>query len=96
MVFPLLTPMEYRVTIITLASSVLFSCRAKLEEASERMERVVTAFEGESCRPSPKTIERVLLRGGVSPALKHAVESGQISTRRRAARDLRPVPYPQL
>ena len=60
------------------------------------MERVLTAVEAESSRPSPKTIERVLQRGGVSPAFKHALESGQISTRRRAARDLRPVPYPQL
>ena len=60
------------------------------------MERVVSAVEGECSRPSPKTIERVLLRGGMSPAFKHALESGQISTRRRAARDLRPIPYMQL
>ena len=72
--------------------------RAKLEEALQRMDRVMAAFESASNLPSPKTAERVLLRraslgqGGISPAFRHALESRHISTRRMIARDLRSVP----
>ena len=73
--------------------------RAKLEEALQRMDRVMAAFVQASQLPSPKTAERVLLRrasssqAGMSPAFRLALESGQISTRRRIARDLGAVPY---
>jgi hypothetical protein len=62
------------------------------------MDRVMVAFESASNLPSPKTAERVLLRrassgrGGMSPAFRHALESKQISTRRRIARDLNSDP----
>ena len=82
--------------------SRLFDRSAKLEEALQRMKRVVSAVEKECSRPSPMTIERVLSERSlgnsvydISPAFKQALDSGKISTRRRAARDLKPIPYTQ-
>lgn len=60
---------------------------------------MVAAVESDSNRSPPGTVERVLLDGrhaslsyDASPAVKKAVESGQISTRRRVATDIKSFP----
>ena len=80
-------------------------CRARLDEALERLQRVIEAVAGEARRGPPCTVERAL-RGSVprapagtageqpSPQLELAVGSGRIATRRRAAKDLgQPLPF---
>ena len=81
-------------------------CRARLDEALERLQRVIEAVAGEARRGPPCTVERAL-RGSVlrapaatagehpSPKLELAMGSGRIATRRRAAKDLgQPLPFP--
>jgi hypothetical protein len=89
--------------------------RARLEDAADRMQRVVAAVAAERARPPPNTVERAVLGratpegagpaglpdgvdadGTMSPSLRHALESGQISTRRRGGRDSRPLPFATL
>lgn len=78
--------------------------RARLEEALGRLQRVTEAVEGEARRGPPCTVERAprgsVLRpaagaagGQPSPKLGRAVESGRIATRRRAAKDVQPLPF---
>ncbi|PRW59233.1 hypothetical protein C2E21_2304 [Chlorella sorokiniana] len=92
------------------AANRMPALRARLEAATDRLQRVVSAVAADINRPPPNTVEKAVLgktpgrpaaggsKGeenvpGVSPLFKQALESGQISTRRRAARS--PVPYSQ-
>ena len=87
-------------------SPVAECCRARLDEAMERLQRVIEAVAGEARRGPPCTVERAL-RGSVlrapastlgeqpSPKLEAALGSGRIAMRRRAAKDLgQPLPFP--
>ncbi|KAL4425670.1 hypothetical protein ABPG75_009686 [Micractinium tetrahymenae] len=91
--------------------------RARLEAATDRLQRVLAAVAADINRPPPNTVEKAVLgktpgrpaaitetapaAGGendeprVSPLVEKALESGQISTRRRMARDVQPLPFPQ-
>jgi len=73
------------------ASTKLPGLRAQLEDAYNRMERVLKASEPEVDRPPPNTVERAVLgleaeeeeeAGLVSTALKRAMQSGRLSMRR--------------
>ncbi|KAA6429082.1 MAG: hypothetical protein FRX49_01192 [Trebouxia sp. A1-2] len=73
--------------------------RAKLEEALQRMDRVVHAIERDSTQASPYTAQlAVQLDDGdaadsVSPALQQALQSGKVVTRRQLTKDVNPVPF---
>ncbi|KAL4437965.1 hypothetical protein ABPG77_004186 [Micractinium sp. CCAP 211/92] len=89
--------------------------RARLEAATDRLQRVLAAVAADINRPPPNTVEKAVLgttpgrlaatsepaAGGendephLSPLMQQAMESGQISMRRRVARDVQPVPFPQ-
>ncbi|EFN57488.1 hypothetical protein CHLNCDRAFT_143020 [Chlorella variabilis] len=96
------------------AANRMPALRARLEQAADKLQRVVAAVAADINRPPPNTVERAVLgktpgrpaeaaaaevgaaeenEPGVSPLVKQALESGQISTRRRVARDVQPVPY---
>lgn len=77
--------------------------RAELEEKLERLQRIVTAMEGEA-QPgqfAPGTVERAArglatpghAEGVPSPRLAEAVSGGKIAARRKVMSGLRPVPY---
>jgi hypothetical protein len=84
--------------------------RAKLEEALERLQRIVAVMAADAEAVPPNTVERAarglatpaatplaacMADGTPSPKLAEAVSSGKIMTRRRIASSLRPVPYPK-
>jgi hypothetical protein len=75
--------------------------RAELEEALERLQRIVAAIDSEAEQAPPNTVEKAFKHfdspatsGLPSPKLADAVSSGKIVTRRRMASHLRPIPYP--
>ncbi|DBA81468.1 TPA: hypothetical protein ACH3X1_007250 [Trebouxia sp. C0004] len=73
--------------------------RAKLEEALERMDRVVHAIERDSAQASPYTAQLADqladsdAAATVSPALQQALQSGKVVTRRQLTKDVNPVPF---
>lgn len=68
--------------------------RARLDQAVARLNRIIAAIEMEQTRPSPRTVERVLLRanssGAHTPSFRHGGDQAdaEAATRRRLARDL--------
>ncbi|PSC75460.1 hypothetical protein C2E20_1186 [Micractinium conductrix] len=88
------------------AANRMPTLRARLESATDRLQRVVAAVAADVNRPPPGTVEKAMLGKtparpsgenvpAVSPLVQQALESGQISTRRRVARDVQPVPFSQ-
>ncbi|DBB10735.1 hypothetical protein WJX82_006666 [Trebouxia sp. C0006] len=73
--------------------------RAKLEEALERMDRVVHAIERDTAQASPYTAQLAVqlddsdAADSVSPALQQALQSGKVVTRRQLTKDVNPVPF---
>lgn len=90
------------------AANRMPALRAQLEQAADKLQRVVAAVAADINRPPPSTVEKAVLgktpgkpaapadlenQPAVSPLLQQAVASGQISTRRGATHDVQPVPY---
>lgn len=65
---------------------------ARLDQAVSRLNRVISAFEMEQARPSPRTVEKVLARASCGAAGQDdtAAEGDKevAATRRRLANDL--------
>lgn len=85
------------------ASGKIPTLLAQLEDAHSRLDKLTDTINLEATgqRQPPNTIERAVLgipdededvTEQVSPALKHAMQAGQIVTRR--GRDIRPVSFP--
>lgn len=76
-------------------------CRAEVDDSMKRLARVLRAMNSNQKLVPPNTIERAFrppdspaASGVPSPQLANALSAGKISTRRRIANRLRPVPYP--
>lgn len=86
-------------SMYTAAVQRMPALRAKLEQALERMDRVVQAVERDNVQASPYTAQLADQLGNndatdsLSPALQQALQSGKVVTRRQLTKDVHPVPY---
>lgn len=56
----------------------MYTCRARLEQAVERLGRVMSVVEAEATRPPPHTLDRALKARALEPQPLHAM-AGQIT-----------------